>query len=213
MNERTLGDRLHATGPLILRLAIATVLVVSGLQQTVGVPGLPETLQTGTSETPMEEFFASMSPDGIHITANWASLVGFGEVASGGLLALGLLTRPLVLLLMGAIGFGLSRGAVPGFDPTALCLLAGACLSLLVSGPGCFALRRPRQRVYVQQPPMAAHPEPEPRRRPRRNGFVRPRKLPHQYIAEWFKNSKQRWGRRRSWQPRRRWRFWQFGAN
>jgi uncharacterized membrane protein YphA (DoxX/SURF4 family) len=99
---------------------------------------------------------AAMTPDGIRFSADWASLLGVGEVAAAGLLLVGLATRLVVLPVLAVLGYGLFVGFAQASLPTnttAMWLLAVACLSLLASGGGSLALRRRRHVLVMEAPP------------------------------------------------------------
>jgi len=81
MNERTSSDRLLRAAPLVLRWGIAAVLIYNGANQAMAMFGA----ETG------ESFLANAQ--GVELTANWASVLGVGQLAVGGLLFVGLFTR------------------------------------------------------------------------------------------------------------------------
>lgn len=162
MTERTLRDRLHALGPLVLRVGIAVVLLQDGLQRT-GVMSLdhgPATVQEDAADP--SQAAAVATADGVQLNADWLSLLGMGELAVAGLFLLGLGTRLVAIPMLAVLGYGLFQGFPQGslpHNPMVMSLLGVACLSLLVSGGGAVSLGRMmfRRRVYVvdapQQPP------------------------------------------------------------
>jgi uncharacterized membrane protein YphA (DoxX/SURF4 family) len=204
MNERTIRDRLHAMGPFVLRLSLAAILIQDGL---VRGASLIDTAAPAVTDVAEASPPTAVSATGLQFHATWPALLGIGEVAVGALLALGLLTRVVVLPVLCGLAFvmvgGLEHPAAPTNAP-AMMLLAAGCLSLMCSGPGCLALGRRRKIVtgVVVEPPKAPKPPPHER-------FVRPGKSMVRRCrdgwAQW--KSKRRWNR----EPRRRggWKwFW-----
>lgn len=156
MNERTLRDRFHALGPLVLRVGIALIFLCDGLRRTAGMFQQDAASGAQTDTTALTKAVAAMTPDGIHFSADWASLLGVGEVAAAGLLFIGLATRLVVLPVLGVLSYGLFVGFAQASLPTnttAMWVLAVTCLSLLVSGGGSLALRRRRHVLVMEAPP------------------------------------------------------------
>jgi uncharacterized membrane protein YphA (DoxX/SURF4 family) len=184
-------DRFHALGPLVLRVGIALILLHNGLQRTavmfkqnttpaVQTDAAALTEQTDTA-TPTQPVVAA-TPEGVRFDADWALLLGVGELAAAGLLLIGLGTRLVVLPVLAVLGYGLFVGFAQASLPTntaAMWLLAVACLSLLVSGGGSMAMRRRRRRA---RPPQA--PAREEADQPRE--FVHARPPMTQRVRNWF---------------------------
>jgi uncharacterized membrane protein YphA (DoxX/SURF4 family) len=183
MNERTMRDRLHALGPLVLRVGIALVLLHDGLGRAAGMFDRSAATAMDIDRPAVMQAAALATPEGVRFSADWGSLLGLGELAASGLLFVGLLTRLVTLPILGVLGYGLTAGFPQTSMPAntgAMLLLGAACLSLLVSGGGCLALRRPRRRAYVAETPLAhkkyadttEYEDDRPRRTPRlRNWF------------------------------------------
>ena len=93
MNERTSSDRLLRAAPLVLRWGIAAVLIYNGVNQAMAMFGA----ETG------ESFLAN--GQGVELTANWASVLGIGQLAVGGLLFVGLFTRLTSLGVLGLVSY------------------------------------------------------------------------------------------------------------
>ncbi len=183
MNERTVRDRFHALGPLVLRIGIALILVQNGLQRTAvmfGHEGAPA-MQADTIVP--EQAVAATTPDGLQLRADWGMLLGAAELAAAALLLIGLTTRLVVLPTLAVLGYGLFAGFPEVLLPvntTVMWLLAVACLSLFVSGGGSCALRRrwrgagPQEAPPVVEQPAAAR------------DFIQTRRPLAQRIREWF---------------------------
>lgn len=162
MNERTLRDRFHALGPLVLRMGIAAVLMTNGLDRTRGV-FQEETVAVGSADaTTLSRLVTAATPDGFHVSADWASMLGIGEILAAGLLVIGWITRLVVLPVVAVLGYGLIAGfnhqSMPT-DTTSMALLAAACFSLLASGAGCMAVRRRGRKVSRAESPPALRRE------------------------------------------------------
>ena len=157
MNNTMSSDRLLRIAPLVLRWGVAAILIYNGLQQVTGMFGA----ERG------ESFLADIR--GVELTANWESIVGAGQLAVGGLLAIGLLTRLTSLAVLGLAGYCVfaATGSAEVETTTAaaqetvgfaaqlfqtngasLMMLAAVCGSLLVSGAGCLALDTRRGRRF-----------------------------------------------------------------
>lgn len=172
MNERTMRDRFHALGPLVLRVGIAFVLAHNGLERTAGMLQQNETLATQAEASAMTQ--ATATPEGIQFSADWGLLLGVGELAAAALLLIGLATRLVALPILAVLGYGLFAGFPDASLPTntmAMWLLAVACLSLLVSGSGSLALHRRR---HMPAPPVQS------------KEFVHARPPVTQRIRDWF---------------------------
>lgn len=199
MNERTMRDRFHALGPLVLRVGLAIVLAHNGLQRTAGFFEQDQTLATQAQAPPIAR--AEATPTGVQLMADWSMLLGMGELAAAALLLIGLCTRLVVLPTLAVLGYGLFVGfpdpSLPA-NTMAMWLLAVACLSLLVSGGGSLALRR---RKYVPAPvaqPSAFVPDRPPVTQRFRDWLGRRRttERPAQPVAP-ATARRWKWGRRR----------------
>ena len=161
MNERTWRDRFHALGPLVLRVGIAAVLMGDGLHRIEGFLQ-QDSAATGPSEaSALTRLVTAATPDGVQFVADWGSMLGAGELGAAGLLMIGLVTRLVVLPILGVIGYGLFAGFAQASMPTndtTMWLLGAACVSLLASGSGCFAPRLRRRKVIYQE----VQPKPQP---------------------------------------------------
>ena len=191
MNERTFHDRLHALGPFVLRVGIAVVLAHNGLQRAVGMfrDDGPQTASAAVAEA--SQALGTVTPDGIRVHADWASLLGIGEIAVAGLLVLGFATRLVAIPTLALLGYGLIVGFPQGrlpHDATAMILLAVACLSLLVSGGGCLSLGRPRLRSRSH----SAQPAQEP---PANTGRYQPNRFVGMAHGSWTQRLKDWLGR------------------
>ncbi len=189
MNERTWRDRFHALGPLLLRVGIAAVLIGDGLHRIDGFFHQDATT-TGPSEaSALTRLVTAATPDGVQFSADWASMLGVGELGAAGLLVVGLLTRLAVLPILGVIGYGLFAGftqaSMPANDTT-MWLLGAACVSLLASGSGCFAPRLRRRKVIYQQAP----PTPQPTITKQEFVYAKPPLT--QRVKHWFTNWRSR---------------------
>ena len=156
MNERTLRDRFHALGPLVLRVGIALVLLSNGLERSTGLFQQESVTSAEAGAAEPAKTAAAMSLDGLRFSADWAVLLGVGEVLTAGLLLIGLATRLVVLPVLAVLGYGLYFGFPQASLPTntmAMLFLAAGCGSLLVSGGGSFALRRRRHVLVFETPP------------------------------------------------------------
>jgi len=196
MNERTMRDRLHALGPLVLRVGIALFLLHDGLGRAAGMFDRSAATVMEIDQPAAMQAAALATPEGVRFTADWGSLLGLGELAASGMLFLGLLTRLVTVPILGVLGYGLAVGFPQASMPAntaAMLLLGAACLSLFASGGGCLALRRPRRSVYVAETPLprkkyvdsGEYVEDRPRRTPRlRNwfGWWRKRRRPMQPV-------------------------------
>lgn len=116
MNEKTSSDTLLRAAPLVLRLGVAAVLIYNGVNQTMTMFGA----ETG------ESFLANAQ--GVELAANWASLLGVGQLAVGGLLVVGFFTRLTSLAVLGAVGYCVLVGS--GIIPPA----AGESVDLAAQG-------------------------------------------------------------------------------
>jgi len=149
MNERTIHDRLHALGPLVLRVGIAVVLLQNGVQRAAPMFHPTEAAPVETLATDVAQSTVAATSDGVLLNADWGSLFGLGEIAGAALLLLGFATRLVTAPVLVVLGYGLFSGFQPAWLPqnnAAMSLLAVACLSLLVSGSGRFGIRHRRLR-------------------------------------------------------------------
>ena len=141
MNGPGVRDRLLRVAPLMLRLGVAAVLAVYGVQEVGGLFG-------GQADE-----HAVVNTSGVNVTAGWDTLLGVGALGMAGLLTLGLLTRLATLGVLGGIAVWAKSGllgsagdgaaAAPvglGAEQLVMLLLAAVCASLLVSGCGCLGL-------------------------------------------------------------------------
>jgi uncharacterized membrane protein YphA (DoxX/SURF4 family) len=191
MNERTMRDRFHALGPLVLRAGIALILLHNGLQRTAvmfkqnttpavqtDTAALIEQTDTAAATQPV----VAATPEGFRFDADWGLILGVGELAAAGLLLIGLGTRLVVLPVLAVLGFALFGAStqVPlPTNTTAMWLLVVACLSLLVSGGGSLAMRRRRRRALPPQAPVREQAD-QPRE------FVHARPPMTQRVRNWF---------------------------
>jgi len=164
MNERTWRDRFHALGPLVLRIGIAAVLIGDGLNRVDGFFADPSVSAAEPAVTESSEPAAAATAEGVRFSADWGSMLGVGELGAAVLLVSGLLTRLVVLPILGVTGFGLLSGFSQASMPTnatSMLLLGVASVSLLVSGAGCLAFRFRRRHVaYDVAGPSAPGPTP-----------------------------------------------------
>ncbi len=196
--ERTLSDRMHAIGPLVLRLGLAAVLAQHGLGLAGDLFDGRDSVQTLIPDA------AAATIDGVRISAGWVTLMGIGELLTSGLLVLGLLTRIVVLPMIGMAAYGVVQGFPTAGLPTnqaAMLLVGAAGLSLLISGAGCLALTRPRPRVVMYEVPVME----EPRVRRRETDHVVSRPSLGRRLFAWLRSlrPKQTFTR-----PKRGWRPW-----
>ena len=123
-------------GILILRLGIGIMFTAHGLQKAFGLFGGPG----------IKGFSQMLSGLGFAPAIYWAYLAAYTELLGGVFLIIGLYTRSsaamlLVLIVIAAIkvhlakGFFLSNG---GFEYPFV--IAAACLSLILLGPGQFSI-------------------------------------------------------------------------
>ena len=110
MDPRTFRDKLHALGPLVLRVGIALVLLQDGLQRSVGIFEQDALPAVQAEEAAPADSLAVASPEGVRVNADWGTLLGVGEVATGGLLFIGLFTRLVALPVLALLGYGLFVG-------------------------------------------------------------------------------------------------------
>ena len=103
MNERTLRDRFHALGPLVLRVGIALILLCDGLQRPAGMFQQDAATGVQTETGALTKAVATMTPDGIRFNADWVTLLRVGEVVAAGLLLVGLATRLVVLPVLAVL--------------------------------------------------------------------------------------------------------------
>ena len=185
MNERTWRDRFHALGPLVLRVGIAAVLMGDGLHRIEGF-FQQDSAATGPSEaSALTRLVTAATPDGVQFVADWGSMLGAGELGAAGLLMIGLVTRLVVLPILGVIGYGLFAGFAQASMPTndtTMWLLGAACISLLASGSGCFAPRLRRRRVVYQE----VQPKPQPTINKQQFVYAKPPLT--QRAKHWFTN-------------------------
>jgi uncharacterized membrane protein YphA (DoxX/SURF4 family) len=141
MNENPSTDKLLRLAPLVLRIAVAAVLVLNGMGRLAGGAELNVT-QSVTADAA-----------GVSVDANWDTVTAVAEFAIAGLLTIGWFTRLTTILVLGCIGYAASLSATSATGETinrlaelyqssgpAFLFLGAACLSLLVSGPGCLGL-------------------------------------------------------------------------
>ncbi len=205
MNERTVRDRMHALGPLVLRVGIALVLLQSGLQYVDGLlaKSAPNAEAVGLAEAATLHIAgADITPERVNFSLDWRSVLGIGELGTACLLFIGLFTRLAVMPMLVLLIYGMTAGfpdVLPPANPTTLLLLGVAGLSLFVTGGGCLCLGRRRCVTKTKEMPPARDRAEQPRE------FVRTRQPLIQRVREWF-------ARRRSTQPvyamplkRRRW--------
>lgn len=183
MNERTLRDRFHALGPLVLRVGIAAVLMGDGLNRIDGF-FQPDPVAVEQSEaSTLTRLVTAATPDGVQFGADWGSMLGAGELGAAGLLVIGLVTRLVVLPILGVIGYGLFAGFTQASMPTndtTMWLLGAACVSLLTSGSGCFAPRLRRRKVIYQE----VQPKPKPPISKQEFAYAKPPLT--QRVKQWF---------------------------
>ncbi len=205
MNERTMRDRFHAMGPLVLRVGIAVVLLQSGIQNTAelfqraDVPGL----ETADSTTLAVASGADVTPERVNFSLDWATILGIGELGTAGLLLIGLVTRLVVLPMLAVLAYGMTVGfpaALPPVNATTMLLLGVAGLSLFVSGGGCLAVRRRRRHPQTTESAPVRKKYEEPRE------FVRTRRPVTQRVRDWF--SRRRGGQPAYAMPLKRRRWW-----
>ena len=183
MNERTLRDRFHALGPLVLRVGIALILLQDGLGRTAAVfrQTPASVVQTGATGSPADvsgpanaaaplrdtaaipRNVAVATPEGIRFSADWASVLGIGELGAAAFLLIGLWTRLVALATLAVLGYALFVDLAPvsmPADAPAIWLLAAGFLSLLASGGGSLALRRRRRPDRASQASFAREQPP-----------------------------------------------------
>lgn len=98
MNGPGVRDRLLRVAPLMLRLGVAAVLAVYGVQEVGGLFG-------GQADE-----HAVVDTSGVNVTADWDTMLGVGALGMAGLLTLGLLTRLATLGVLGGVAVWAKSG-------------------------------------------------------------------------------------------------------
>lgn len=122
--------------PLVLRGVVGPIFLAQGIRKVLGAPELPH----GRAA-----LAAMLQRGGFPFPRQLALAIGVAELVGGASMLVGLLVRPWAAALSGIMVVAIARfkwaqGFIGGWDwPYAV---LGACVALLVGGPGRFSLDR-----------------------------------------------------------------------